>query len=101
MFEIVGRSIPGAGMTGLYEVEFRARAAPESVVFLAGSFNSWDPAAHHMRHIGDGLFQARVTLPPGRHEYKFVVNGEWMIDEECDRWVPNSAGTLNSVIDLI
>ncbi len=27
-----------------------------------------------------GVFTATVPLPEGRHDYKFVVDGEWMLD---------------------
>ena len=36
---------------------------------------------------GSGRFEVEVLLPPGKHEYKFVVNGDtWLQDNEvyCD-----------------
>jgi hypothetical protein len=39
-------------------------------------------------------------LPPGEHEYKFVVNGDWRIDGSNPQWTPNDVGSLNSVINV-
>lgn len=82
------------------KVEFHVKAAEGSKVFLAGSFNNWDPQATQLKPNGDSTYKASVRLTPGRHEYKFVVNGRWQIDEQCKQWVPNSYGSLNSVIEV-
>ena len=82
------------------KVEFRAKAAAGSKVFLVGSFNDWNPKATAMKHNGDSQYKRAVTLPPGRHEYKFLINDTWHIDEQCQQWVPNSYGSLNSVVEV-
>ena len=80
-------------------VEFQITAEPGSQIFVAGTFNDWDPARHPMRdNPHGGLFKTTVALPAGRHEYKFVVNGEWQIDPNCPDWHPNGLGSLNSVV---
>jgi 1,4-alpha-glucan branching enzyme len=81
-------------------VKFQVEAAEGSAVFLAGSFNHWDAKSLPMKRNGDGLYSADVSLSPGRHEYKFLVNDVWRIDERCERWVPNSLGSLNSVVEV-
>jgi hypothetical protein len=49
---------------------------------LAGEFTGWDPTGLKMDGPdADGFYAAEVTLPAGRHEYKFVVNGtHWRPD---------------------
>jgi hypothetical protein len=47
---------------------------------------------------GNGVFKTVVELAGGRHEYKFVVNGIWHTDPNCNEDVPNEYGTRNSVI---
>ena len=80
---------------------FEFKGEPRSTVFLAGSFNGWDPAAIPMKEIGQtGVYRATVALPPGRHEYKFVVNGNWYADPAADDCTANPYGTLNSVLDV-
>ena len=81
------------------KIEFRLQAEPGSKVFVAGSFNDWDPASLPLQPAVDGGgYRATLLLPPGRHEYKFVVNGVWRMDPACPDWVPNAIGTLNSVL---
>ena len=82
-------------------VSFHVESEPGSEVFLAGSFNNWDASQYRMRDNPDeGIFKTALTLSPGRHEYKFIVNGEWRLDPNCPDWLPNSQGTLNSVLSV-
>jgi hypothetical protein len=43
-------------------------------VFVAGSFNNWEPNANRMERNGS-LWMATIDAEPGRHGYKFVVDG--------------------------
>jgi hypothetical protein len=53
------------------KVSFQIVAAPGSAVFVAGTFNNWDPVQYRLRdHSNSGSYQSEMTLPPGRHEYK-------------------------------
>ena len=47
-----------------------------------------------------GLWEKRLVLPPGRHEYKFVVDGQWQHDRDARENVLNEFGTLNSVVEV-
>ncbi len=56
---------------------------------MAGSFNNWDPKQHQMSdNPGSGHCKITLVLPPGCHEYKFVVNGERRADPNCDALAP-------------
>jgi 1,4-alpha-glucan branching enzyme len=80
-------------------VRFELPAEPGSRVFVAGTFNDWSPTANPLKdNPGSGHCKATLSIPPGRHEYKFVVNGEWRVDPNCTAWAPNELGSLNSVI---
>ena len=82
-------------------VHFEISAEQGSQVFVAGTFNDWDLAAHPLNHDPDaGVFRLTLHLAAGKHEYKFVVNGVWHTDAKCPSWVPNAYGTLNSVIHV-
>ena len=83
------------------KVSFQLTAEPGSEVFVAGTFNQWDAGQHRMRdNPHSGVYRIALVLPPGRHEYKFVVNGEWRVDPNCPEWVPNDKGSLNSVLSV-
>jgi len=81
------------------KVSFSIEAEPGSKVFVAGSFNNWNPTQYRLRHDSDeGVYRIALTLPQGQHEYKFIVNDEWRPDPCCAAWLPNNMGTLNSTI---
>jgi hypothetical protein len=69
-------------------------------VSLSGDFNGWSPDATHMKRYDDGHWETTVELTPGRYEYKFVRDGEWMPDLLARENVWNRHGTLNSVIEV-
>ena len=77
---------------------FSVRAEVGSKVFVAGSFNNWDPTSKELVDKNhDGNFAIALTLAPGAHQYKFVIDGTWCADPECADWIQNDHGTLNSV----
>ncbi len=77
------------------------RTDPGSKVFIAGSFNNWDPNAKKMvDKMGDGLYTATLNLPAGEHQYKFVIGGTWCADPACAETVQNAQGTINSLLRI-
>ena len=83
-------------------VEFVINAGPgHEFVGVAGSFNDWDPAKKQLTDKkGDGVYRGILMLPPGEYEYKFVVDGNWCIDENKPCLSSNDLGTLNSVLKV-
>jgi len=68
-------------------------------VFLVGSFTicEWDdriPLLPDRDYYG--TMKRVVLLPPGRHKFKFVVDGEWRIDEG-QPMLTDKAGNINNV----
>ncbi|OVE75895.1 hypothetical protein BVX97_03305 [bacterium E08(2017)] len=72
----------------------------ECEVYVAGTFNNWSDRDKKMKQLDDGVYSTSIMIPKGRHEYKFVINGEWSVDPECQEWTSNSMGSLNSVINV-
>ncbi len=66
-------------------------------VYLSGDFNNWSPATFAMRKDGDE-WVFTVHLSPGKHLYKFVVDGKWIIDPDNKLWEQNQYNTGNSVL---
>jgi 1,4-alpha-glucan branching enzyme len=82
-------------------IQFEISAKEGSKVYVAGTFNNWDPTTHPLEHHPeDGVFRGTINLPVGKHEYKFVVNGVWHLDAKCPNWTHNEHGSLNSVIHV-
>ncbi len=67
-------------------------------VCIAGSFNDWHPTATPMIRLEDGKWAKELALPPGRYEYRFVVDGQWVDDPAATERIPNSFGTANAVL---
>jgi 1,4-alpha-glucan branching enzyme len=63
-------------------------------VSVAGDFTDWQPV--RLRKRGN-VFSVTVPVPPGSHEYKLIVDGEWRTDPDNVSWAVNPFGTLNSV----
>ncbi|MBI1183670.1 hypothetical protein GC194_05340 [bacterium] len=64
-------------------------------VFLSGTFNNWNTISLPM-HKTDSGWLARLHLPPGKYEYKYVVDGNWTEDPYNPYTNRNEHGTLNS-----
>lgn len=68
-------------------------------VSIAGNFNDWSPDRLPMTQSGD-LWRLRVALTPGDHEYKFVVDGNWIHDPGNPLRASNYTGTENSLVTV-
>jgi 1,4-alpha-glucan branching enzyme len=67
-------------------------------VFVAGSFNQWKPETTPLSQKGNGRWVGDVSVKPGRHEYLFVVDGQWVPDPNAKETVQNPFGGKNSVL---
>lgn len=67
-------------------------------VSIAGPFNGWRPDATPMIRLGEGWWAKELMLPPGQHEYRLVVDGQWICDPAAVDQVPNQHGSHNSVL---
>ncbi|MDP4246259.1 MAG: hypothetical protein Q8932_10465 [Bacteroidota bacterium] len=66
-------------------------------VFLSGDFVGWSPNTLAMQHQGDE-WVCSVHLSAGKHLYKFIVDGKWIIDPGNRIWEQNEYGTGNSIV---
>lgn len=65
-------------------------------VMLAGSFNKWDPNALSMIKVDSGWI-AYVKIGPGKYWYKFIVDGDWRVDNDNLLNENDGRGNVNSV----
>jgi len=66
-------------------------------VRLSGTFNNWNEPGWAMAHQGD-TWIISVHLAPGKALYKFIVDGNWIIDPGNKLWEQNQFDTGNSVL---
>jgi hypothetical protein len=66
-------------------------------VTVAGDFNDWNPLISPMKKA-DGKWTGQVFLARGKHRYKFIVDGRWILDPANQLWEENEHQTGNSII---
>ncbi|KAM7280558.1 hypothetical protein ACFE04_007692 [Oxalis oulophora] len=68
-------------------------------VSLSGSFNGWTQLLPMSRVEGlPSVVQVITSLPPGFHQYKFCVDGEWKHDEHQPHTTIPVLGIVNTVL---
>jgi hypothetical protein len=82
--------------------QFVARFPEAHSVAVVGPFNDWRPEATPLSDDDhDGVWDARIILPAGPHEYMFVVDGErWVADPMAGRYVDDGFGRQNAVMEV-
>ena len=79
--------------------EFRIHSPKAKKVAVAGCFNKWDTKELPAKKDTKGNWVVKTSLNPGKYEYKFFVDGSWVIDPKAGA-VLNSFGTQNSVLEV-
>lgn len=86
----------------VYVVRFILVAPDARNVSVVGDFNNWNRATTSLAPSGnDGVWITSVALPPGRHEYAFIVDGEhWMPDPLATVTIHDDFGTASSIVNV-
>lgn len=91
---------PTAGTLREVVVEYRDPQARD--VRIAGDFNGWVPDRDVESEIRDDagarVWRKVLHVPPGRYEYRYVVDGEWREDPANPERVPSPLGQPNSLL---
>jgi len=81
-------------------VNFALYAPEADAVYVAGTFNDWDPSARPLKRGKKGIWRTWMSLPPGRYEYRFIVDDHWQEDPACGERIPNNFGEYNSILQV-
>jgi beta-lactamase regulating signal transducer with metallopeptidase domain len=91
-------SLPPPSVTGA--TTFRLRGYPNArIVALAGSFNKWNQSQLLFVREGDE-WVCRVNLARGKHQYKFIIDGDWITDPGNPKIVADERGNQNSLLTI-
>ena len=90
------------------KVPLSCHAPGAKAVFVAGDFNDWKPDATPLHnHLPNAQWTVTIPLAAGRHEYKFVVDGQWCCEPGPEEALqgrtdccPNPFGTMNRVLEV-
>ncbi len=89
-----------ARMMSVKPMTFQLNAPHAKRVILAGSFNNWNTKSISAKKDGKGNWSVKVNLKPGKYEYKFFVDGNWVNDPRCGACVPNAFGSQNCTLEV-
>jgi hypothetical protein len=70
-----------------------------SVVVLAGSFNAWNQSQLVFGREGSD-WVCRIDLDPGVYQYKFILDGDWLLDPSNPDTAEDEAGNVNNVLEV-
>ena len=85
----------------VYLVRFALVNPDAHKVSLVGDFNGWTPDATPLSgEVADGVWSASVPIPPGRHEYAFIVDGRRWVADPYAATVEDEFGTSSSVLHV-
>jgi hypothetical protein len=91
----VGVASLKVGRVSLERVKLGAKS-----VCVAGTFNEWKPEKAQLVMMDNGRWVGNLTVNPGRYEYLFVVDGQWLPDPNAKESVQNPFGGKNSVLTV-
>ncbi len=70
-------------------------------VYLSGDFNNWASTEDFMYDSdGNGLWQRVIPLKNGRHRYKYVIDGEYIVDPNNPETESDEIGTPYSFVQV-
>jgi hypothetical protein len=79
---------------------FRLEGYPDAtLVTLAGSFNNWNQSQTVCGREGNA-WVCRLDLNPGVYTYKFILDGNWLLDPANPETQEDEAGNVNNVIEV-
>ena len=90
-------NIASKQMAAKQKVTFSYVAPAAQSVMLAGDFTGWKQAPISLKKDKNGVWKKTVSLPPGKYEYRLLVDGQWQDDPQCPTRQPNQFGGQNCV----
>jgi 1,4-alpha-glucan branching enzyme len=66
-------------------VEFSLKANTTNAVSVIGDFNHWNPTLCPMKQTTNDTWSTALTLRGGKHYYRFVVDGQEILDPDNQR----------------
>jgi len=87
------------GLSGTAPHDFTYLAPqPAKSVFIAGTFNQWNGTVNPMHSTDGRTWRLRLSLPIGRHQYKYVIDGEQWVPDPTAKSEVDGGGNRNSLL---
>jgi len=95
----VEKKTPGGPVETKKGVKFIYKGSAETV-FVAGSFNDWSTTKNPMKKVKEGVWETVLPLEAGKYQYKFVSDGNWIVDPENPNTNDDGLGGKNSIVEV-
>ena len=79
------------------KITFSLNAPEAQSVQVAGDFTHWQQAPLELKKSRNGIWKKTISLEPGEHQYRLLVDGQWQDDPNCPLHIPNEFGSQNCV----
>ncbi|CAB3401298.1 unnamed protein product [Caenorhabditis bovis] len=80
----------------VFRWSFSSSHSPKNVN-ICGSWDNWKTTIPMVKSTTD--FTTIIDLPPGNYQYKFCVDGQWVVDDMQGK-APDPMGNENNVINI-
>ena len=91
---------PAAASPANHRVALELLKPEAKKVCVAGSFNGWKPERTPLTPAGNGRWVGALSINPGKYEYLFVVDDQWVPDPNAKESVENPFGGRNSILTV-
>ena len=81
-------------------VPFSVNAPRAERVVVTGDFTAWSHEGVPLRRASNGQWGTVLSLSPGEHQYRLIIDGEWCDDPMAKKQVPNEFGGANCVLEV-
>ena len=65
-------------ITLTFQVDMTYQSVSAEGVYLAGTFQGWDPMTTPLNFVGDGIWEVSLIMPVGTYEFLFVNGNNWL-----------------------
>jgi chromosome partitioning protein len=88
-------------LAAMVKREFIYDAPDANYVKIAGTFNNWNTSEESlMERNKDGTWSKCVFLAPGTYQYRFLIDDEWVTDQNNSNQINNPFGGKDSVVKI-
>ena len=103
--EIISTPAPQAAETAsasnIKKIRFAIDAPAAKEIYIVGDFNYWKiNEDSRLTQFENGRWEKNMDLTSGRYKYKFVIDGEWVLDSQNLEREQNPFGTFDSILKL-
>jgi chromosome partitioning protein len=100
-FYHLGKEMEKALESKRQERAFTIEAPAAKDIYIVGDFNDWKISEESkLDRRENGCWEKRMGVPQGRYRYKFIIDGNWVVDPKNPEMEQNVFGTFDSIMKI-